>query len=73
MMWGKIWAWCKHSATIVWSRVVAATSIVLGLLNYFVSNDSVHQALQNLMQPKFLPWYLLGVALITEVARRRTL
>lgn len=72
-MWNKIWAWCKHSATIVWSRLVAATSIALGLTNALVSNDSVHQALQNLMQPKFLPWYLLAVAVITEVARRRTL
>jgi hypothetical protein len=72
-MWTKVWTWCKHSATIVWSRTVAGISIVVGLVNEFVTNDSVHQALQNVMQPKFLPWYLLGVAVITEVARRRTL
>ena len=72
-MWNKVWAWCKQSATIVWSRIVAVTSIVLGLINEFVGNDSVHQALQNVMQPKFLPWYLLGVAVITEIVRRRTL
>lgn len=72
-MWNKVWAWCKHSATIVWSRIVAATSIVLALVNEFVGNDAVHQALQGVMQPKFLPWYLLGVAVITEIVRRRTL
>jgi hypothetical protein len=36
------------------------------------SDPNVTGAIQSALQPKFIPYYVIAVGLITEIARRRT-
>ncbi|HWE77033.1 MAG TPA: hypothetical protein VG270_00810 [Pseudolabrys sp.] len=71
-MWAKIKAWFKNSITIVWARVVALGGVLLALGQSLVADPNVNGAIQQALQPKFIPFYIIGIGLITEVARRRT-
>jgi hypothetical protein len=71
---GKVWAWCKRSATIVWARVQYIVGLVsAGLIVAFSGYDFTSLT--------SLDWraafkVLVAVAVsgvLTELARRRTL
>lgn len=64
--------WFKHSATIV----VARLSILGGLLLESVSllaDSYVYAGLTQIVPDRWLPWYMVFIGIVTEVARRRTL
>lgn len=69
--WDKVKAFFKRSETILWARFQALVGAVTGLLVYVKDDPIVNQAIQTIMQPKLLPWYLIGIGLITELLRRR--
>ena len=71
-MWDKIKAWFKHSLTILWARVVALAGIALATVEGLAGDPNVSGALQQALQPKFIPYYVIAIGLITEIARRRT-
>lgn len=71
-MWDKIKAWFKHSVTILWARVVALAGVLLAAEQSVLQDPNVSGAIQTALQPKFIPYYVIAIGLITEIARRRT-
>ncbi|MBX6328560.1 MAG: hypothetical protein IRY89_08295 [Pseudolabrys sp.] len=71
-MWTKIKAWFKHSLTIAWARMVALFGFVLAALEATAADRDLTGALQAALQPQYVPYYVIAIGLITELARRRT-
>jgi hypothetical protein len=71
-MWDKIQAWFRHSVTILWARMVALGGILLGAAQALSADPAVNEAVHTALQPKFIPYYVIAIGLITELARRRT-
>lgn len=71
-MWDKIKSWFRHSLTILWARVVAVAGLALAAAQSLLADPSVSGAVQELLQPKYIPYYVIAIGLITEIARRRT-
>lgn len=72
-MWDKMGAWFRHSATILWARLIACAGLVMVALETMLQDPAVSQAVQSMLQPKYVPYYVIAIGLITELARRRTL
>ena len=71
-MWDKIKAGFKHSVTILWARVVALAGVVLAMGQSLMSDANVNSAVQTILQPKLIPYYVIAIGVVTELARRRT-
>jgi hypothetical protein len=71
-MWDKIKAWFKYSLTILWARVVALAGLLLAVGEALLADPNVTGAIQSVLQPKFIPYYVIAIGLVTELARRRT-
>lgn len=71
-MWDKIKAWFKNSVTILWARAVALAGVLLVAMQSLLADPNVSAAIQQVLQPKFIPYYVIAIGLITELARRRT-
>lgn len=71
-MWGKIKAWFKNSATIVWARLQVIAGVLTASAFALLQDPNVTGALQSALQPKFIPYYVIAIGLVTELARRRT-
>jgi hypothetical protein len=71
-MWDKIKAWFKHSITILWARAVALAGLMLMAGQSLLQDPNVTAAIQSLLQPELIPYYVIAIGLITELARRRT-
>lgn len=71
-MWDKIKAWFKNSVTILWARAMTLGGAVLATLLSLSADPNVSGAIQSMLQPKFVPYYVIAIGLITELARRRT-
>jgi hypothetical protein len=71
-MWNKIRSWFKNSITIFWARVQVLTGFAVASLMALASDPNVTGAIQTALQPKFIPYYVIAIGLITEIARRRT-
>lgn len=69
----KIKAWFRHSITILWARLVACAGLVMVALESVLQDPSVSQAVQSVLQPRYVPYYVIAIGLITELARRRSL
>jgi len=71
-MWDKIKAFFKHSLTILWARLVALGGILLASLQSLSADPAINDAVHEALQPRFIPYYVIAIGLITELARRRT-
>ncbi len=71
-MWEKIKAAFKHSVTILWARVVAFAGLLLAAGQSLLGDPNVSGAIQTALQPQYIPYYVIAIGLITEIARRRT-
>ncbi|MCF8478106.1 MAG: hypothetical protein K9G60_13845 [Pseudolabrys sp.] len=71
-MWDKIKAWFKNSATIVWARLQVIAGVLAASAFALLQDPNVTGALQSALQPKFIPYYVIAIGLVTELARRRT-
>ncbi|HET7849058.1 MAG TPA: hypothetical protein VFL51_08350 [Pseudolabrys sp.] len=71
-MWNRIKSWFRHSLTIVWARAVAFAGVLLASAQAVIADPNVNDAIHALLQPKFIPYYVIAIGLITEIARRRT-
>src|SRR5581483_1586219 len=71
-LWDKIKAWFKHSLTILWARIVALAGLLLACGQALLADPNVTGAIQTALQPKFIPYYVIAIGLVTELARRRT-
>lgn len=68
----KIIGWFKHSLTILWARVIALAGLLLATVEALLADPGVTSAIQSVLQPKYVPYYIIAIGLITELARRRT-
>ena len=71
-MWEKIKAAFKHSLTILWARLVALAGLLLVSGQSLLGDPNVSGAIQSALQPQYIPYYVIAIGLITEIARRRT-
>ena len=71
-MWDKTKTWFKHSVTILWARLIALAGLLLAAGQSVLQDPNVNGAIQTALQPKFIPYYVIAIGLITEIARRRT-
>lgn len=69
----KIKAWFKHSLTILWARGVALLGVLLAAGEALLQDPNVTAAIQSALQPKFIPYYVIAIGLVTELARRRSI
>ena len=65
--------WFRHSMTILWARLVAVIGLLLAAGESVLQDPNVESAVQAALQPKYVPYYVIAIGLITELARRRTL
>lgn len=72
-MWDKIATWFKHSLTILWARAVALAGLLLAAGDALLADPNVSSAIQSVLQPKYIPYYVIAIGLITELARRRSI
>lgn len=71
-MWDTIKAWFKHSLTILWARVIALTGVILAAGEGLLADPNATSAIQSVLQPKYIPYFVIAIGVITELARRRT-
>lgn len=71
-MWDDIKAWFKNSITILWARIQVLAGVVAASAFALLQNPDVTSALQSALQPKFIPYYVIAIGIITEMARRRS-
>jgi len=72
MMWKKIKCWFRNSVTILWARAQVLVGLIVATLMALASDPNVTGAIQAALQPKFIPYFVIAIGLITEIARRRT-
>jgi len=65
--------WFRHSMPILWARLVAVIGLLLAAGESVLQDPNVESAVQAALQPKYVPYYVIAIGLITELARRRTL
>jgi hypothetical protein len=71
-MWATVYAWFKHSLTIFWARVQVLAGVTGALLFGLIQDPNISGALQSLLKPDYIPYYIIAIGLFTELARRRT-
>jgi hypothetical protein len=71
-MWNKIKSWFKDSVTILWARTQVLAGLIVAMLMALAADPNVTGAIQAALQPKLIPYYVIAIGLITEIARRRT-
>jgi hypothetical protein len=71
-MWDTIKSWFKNSVTILWARVQVLAGLIAASAMALAADPDVTGAIQVALQPKYVPYYVVAIGLITEIARRRT-
>ena len=73
-MWQKVKAkvrqWFSDSETILWARLKVLIGAVVGLYSIVSENQTVNSAIQQIMEPKYLPYYLIAGGIFGELIRR---
>lgn len=72
-MWSNTKSWFRNSVTILWARFQVFTGLVAAVLMALATDSTVTGAIQGALEPKFIPYYVIAIGLITEIARRRTI
>lgn len=72
-MWSEIKSWFGNSLTILWARIQVLAGLLAASLMALASDPNVTAAIQVALEPRFIPYYVIAVGLITEIARRRTI
>lgn len=72
-MWIKAKSSFKNSITILWARIQVLAGVVAASLLALAQDPNVTGAIQTVLQPKFIPYYVIAIGLITEIARRRSI
>jgi hypothetical protein len=71
-MWDHIKVWFKNSVTILWARLQVVAGLIAASVFALLQDPNITDALQSMLQPKFIPYYVIAIGVITELARRRT-
>ena len=71
-MWEKLKVSFRHSLTILWARLLALGGLLLAASESILGDPSIDAAVRSLLKPGYIPYYMIAIALITELCRRRT-
>lgn len=71
-MWTRIKAAFKNSVTILWARSIALAGALLAAGQALLQDQSTTSTIQTLLDPRYVPYYVIAIGLVTELARRRT-
>lgn len=72
-MWTKAKSWFKNSVTILWARIQVIAGLTIAYLLALAADENVTGSIRSALQPNFIPYYVIAIGLITEIARRRTI
>ena len=72
-MWFKTKSWFKNSLTILWARTQMLAGLLAAFFMALATDPNVTAAIQAALEPKFIPYYVIAIGLITEIARRRSI
>jgi hypothetical protein len=72
-MWSKTKSWFGNSLTILWARIQVLAGLLAAFLMALATDPNVTGAIQVALEPRFIPYYVIAIGLITEIARRRTI
>jgi hypothetical protein len=72
-MWSKTKSWFGNSLTILWARIQVLAGLLAAFFMALAADPNVTGAIQVALEPRFIPYYVIAIGLITEVARRRTI
>ena len=71
-MWDKIKGRFENSVTILWARIQVLAGAAVAAAVSLSGDPSIQDATRSALQPKFIPYYVIAIGLVTELARRRT-
>jgi lysozyme family protein len=71
IMWAAIRKWCKDSETIFWARLQVLLGSAAAIVMAVAADPSVDAAIQAVLKPAYVPYYVIAFGLLTEVLRRR--
>ena len=70
-MWDKVKAWFKRSETIFWARLQVFAGAVMATVMALANDPNISDALKSILKPEYVPYYVIGFGLLTEILRRR--
>ena len=71
-MWNRIKSSFSNSVTILWARMQVVAGVVVASVFALLQDPNITGTLQSALQPRFIPYYVIAIGLVTELARRRT-
>jgi hypothetical protein len=75
-VWQRLLATSRHSATILWQRftiALAGFADALVWLADLLNSPGVAEPIKSVLQPQYVAVFVVAVAIVGELARRRTL
>jgi hypothetical protein len=70
-MWDKIKAWFKRSETIFWARLQVLLGAIAASVMALANDPNISDAIKAVLKPEYVPYYVIGFGLLTEILRRR--
>jgi hypothetical protein len=77
-MWQKFKDWCarewaavKKSGTMLLAWLTSAVGLIAGTLADLYNDPSVNDAIKSALDPKYIPWYVLGFGLLLRLVRKK--
>lgn len=70
-MWDKMKAWFKRSETIFWARLQVFVGAVTAAVMALAADPAVNDAIHAILKPEYVPYYVIGFGVLTEILRRR--
>lgn len=64
------------SLTILWTRALALSTTIIALAATFaeyLGDPSIADAIKSVVKPEYVPFIIVGIAFLTEWARRKSL
>lgn len=71
-MWEKLKGWFKHSLTILAARVLSFLGVLFAIGAHLAADPTISGAVQSVLKPEYVPYYIIAAGIIVELARRRT-
>jgi len=70
-MWSRIKAFFKDSEVIFLARLQMLLGLIAALVTGLLADPSINTAVQSILAPKYVPYYVIGLGVLTEILRRR--
>jgi lysozyme family protein len=70
-MWDTIKRWFKRSETIFWARLQVFAGAAMAVAMTLAADPTVNEAVHKILKPEYVPYYVIGAGLLTEMLRRR--